>query len=240
MADGKDIIFYGEASLDLLSLSVCLPWLDASCGTNVHNSLILARSRVDAIIAVTTSRELISCSKRGFNDTRVKFREADATTLPFGTDAFDSEVMALANHYVPDRTRAIAELCRVVRPSGWVFVYVWDGTGHEHPQQPLIDTQKALRIGAREPGQIQSTGPPAVLINTVGLDEIETRSIEIRLIYTIFGEFLFFRTAQAARNQAGPDAERVKACIQENLGQERMAPISCLTRANAALGRLPG
>jgi ubiquinone/menaquinone biosynthesis C-methylase UbiE len=50
-------------------------------------------------------------------------KTADATTLPFPDDSFDSVVSCLMLHHIIDWERAVAEVARVLRPGGTFLGY---------------------------------------------------------------------------------------------------------------------
>ena len=57
--------------------------------------------------------------------------------LPFSNDSFDVAVMALVIFFVPDPTKGVAEMARVVRPGGQVAAYVWDVIGGKGTAAPI-------------------------------------------------------------------------------------------------------
>lgn len=54
---------------------------------------------------------------------KVKIETADARQLPAGDASFDVVVSASTLHLVPDRTRALAEIVRVLKPGGQVRIF---------------------------------------------------------------------------------------------------------------------
>ena len=80
-----------------------------------------------------------------------EFRQGDAMALPFPDDRFDVAVMALVIFFVPDPSKGVAEMARVVCPGGTVAVYAWDLLGGGFPNEPIQRSCApwALRICAR-------------------------------------------------------------------------------------------
>lgn len=75
---------------------------------------------------------------------RSSFRSADATSLPYGEGEFDVGVSTQVYEYVPDVTRALRELLRVVRPGGRILIVntdweslVWRSSGDERMKRVL-------------------------------------------------------------------------------------------------------
>ena len=76
-------------------------------------------------------------------------RQGDAQDLPFGAAEFDRVVSGLVLNFVPDPSRALAEMARVVRPGGEVAIYVWDYSGKMELMRHFWDAAAALdRRGA--------------------------------------------------------------------------------------------
>ena len=55
----------------------------------------------------------------------VTFRTGDATSLPFEANSFDAVTSRFCLMFVPEISKAGAEISRVLRPGGWVAAAVW-------------------------------------------------------------------------------------------------------------------
>jgi ubiquinone/menaquinone biosynthesis C-methylase UbiE len=53
----------------------------------------------------------------------------DATAIEAEDQAFDVCTAALVLNFISQQGKALAEMCRVVRPGGTVAAYVWDFAG---------------------------------------------------------------------------------------------------------------
>ncbi|MBI5607455.1 MAG: methyltransferase domain-containing protein [Deltaproteobacteria bacterium] len=101
-------------------------WLDAGCGAggpagdiaSAHNGLL-----VDAVTLSPVQQGLASAelARRGLAD-RVAVHCADYHDLPFADAAFDGAWLFESACYSPDPARLLAELRRVVRRGGRVYV----------------------------------------------------------------------------------------------------------------------
>lgn len=60
---------------------------------------------------------------------RFQFQEADAEKIPFEPAQFDGAVASMMLYHVPDRAKAIAELRRILKPSGILFAMT-NGDNH--------------------------------------------------------------------------------------------------------------
>jgi SAM-dependent methyltransferase len=56
----------------------------------------------------------------------VSWQQADVMDLPFDDDSFDAVVCQFGAMFFPDRPRAFAEICRVLRSGGTLVFNVWD------------------------------------------------------------------------------------------------------------------
>ena len=77
------------------------------------------RCRVTGIDLTTTRVEgATRLTRRVGLDSRVEFKQGDATAMPFGDAVFDAVVSQEAWCHIPDKRSLIAECVRVVRPGG--------------------------------------------------------------------------------------------------------------------------
>ena len=73
---------------------------------------------------------------------RVEFRVADARELPFEDNLFDAVIMESLNIFFDDKTQAMREYIRVVKPGG--FVGMTEMTWLKPPSPELEDTFKRM------------------------------------------------------------------------------------------------
>jgi O-methyltransferase StaMB len=95
--------------------------LDIGCGVGGPACFIAARTG-SRVIGVTNSQSGVAeaerfAAERGVR-ARVDFRYAEAQELPFEDDSFDAVWSCEALHNLPDKTAAVRELARVLRPGG--------------------------------------------------------------------------------------------------------------------------
>jgi ubiquinone/menaquinone biosynthesis C-methylase UbiE len=101
--------------LDGLPVGVAL---DAACGTGRHAAYLVSLGH--SVIGIDTSPEMLAVAREKLP--AAEFHQADLHDLPLGDDSADVVVCALALTHVPDLGRALAELVRVLRPSGHLIV----------------------------------------------------------------------------------------------------------------------
>ncbi|MCR6485463.1 class I SAM-dependent methyltransferase [Amycolatopsis sp. OK19-0408] len=99
-------------------------WLDVGCGTGALTSAVLAAADPVEVVGVDPSEGFLATARAAVTDPRASFEVADARELPFDDDSFDVVVSGLVLNFVPDTTKAAAEIARVTR--GVAAAYVWD------------------------------------------------------------------------------------------------------------------
>ncbi|HEX8222081.1 MAG TPA: class I SAM-dependent methyltransferase [Chloroflexia bacterium] len=92
---------------------------------------------------VEEARANLQGTKRGFS-----FRQADAMSLPYPDASFDAVLAMYMLYHVPDRNKALAEMSRVLRPDGTLYVATL-GRMHMYELYELLhrfDAQAAARL----------------------------------------------------------------------------------------------
>ena len=103
--------------------------LDVATGTG-HAALAAAR-RSAVVTGIDYVPRLVEIARRraSAEDLTVDFQEADAESLPFDNDSYDTVLSAIGVMFTADHARAAGELLRVVRPGGRVGLASWTPTG---------------------------------------------------------------------------------------------------------------
>jgi len=231
----------GAEFLDWLSLPYGLRWLDVGCGTGSFTELILDRNAPSRIAAIDPSREQIAFANSKPSAGRIEYRQGDATSLPFGDGEFDVAVMALVIQYIPDPARAMSEIARVVRPGGTVAAYVWPGPEDGHPMRLLNEAVKSVGGPPRDrPGnQVRTIDSLVTLFDGAGLNDIDSRAIDIEIEFADFEECWSSQSAIVTRGMNDTDADRLAAALRERVPADQTGRIAYDARANAIRGRVP-
>lgn len=101
--------------LDATSLPAGAAVLDVGCGPGA--TLALLRERGARAVGVDYSQELAAESSA-----RAPVAAGDAERLPFAGASFDAALMECMVSTLPDKTTALAQVARVVRPGGWLVL----------------------------------------------------------------------------------------------------------------------
>ncbi len=223
-------------------------WLDVGCGTGALSGTILADAAPRAVRGVDTSAGFIGYAQTQIDDPRATFDVADAQALPDADGTYDAVVSGLALNFIPQPARALGEMARVTRPGGIIAAYVWDYDGEMQLMRHFWDAAVALDPAARalDEGQRFSLchpDPLSTLYRDAGLQEIETRAIDIPTHFRDFDDYWspFLGGQGSAPSYLASLDEDMKAAIRDRLrARLPIAPdgsISLLARAWAVRGR---
>lgn len=153
-ASGEDVEFFAMLKARLLRREVGdrsgLRILDFGCGTGTSTRAIAAAfPTAGEIVGSDPSSESIGIAARRGDRATVRFvDQADADALPFADASFDVAFTACVFHHIerPDQPKWMAELHRVLRPGGSLFVF------EHNPFNPL--TRRAVRSCAFDEGVV--------------------------------------------------------------------------------------
>jgi ubiquinone/menaquinone biosynthesis C-methylase UbiE len=237
----------GEEFLDWLAPPRGARWLDVGCGTGAFTALIVDRCEPQRVAAVDPAQAQVDHAREKPVAAHADFRVADAQALPFDAAQFDVVAAALTLNFIPDRTKAMAEMRRVARPGGLIAAYVWDFEADLSPSGPLRRALRSVGVDTAPVPGTQSSGMRALrtLFLDAGLEDVVSRIIDVTMP---FPDFEAFWHAQAL--SYGPLAKTIDALPEETLEKVRetmrgdLVPRSdgtfdCHARAHAILGRAP-
>jgi SAM-dependent methyltransferase len=101
--------------------------LEVAAGTGVVTREMAARLPGSVQITATDLNQPMLDYAAALGTTRpVDWRQADVMDLPFADGSFDAVVCQFGVMFFPDRPRAFAEICRVLRTGGRFVFNVWD------------------------------------------------------------------------------------------------------------------
>jgi ubiquinone/menaquinone biosynthesis C-methylase UbiE len=167
--------------------------LDVGCGTGSLNFALPEAASVAAVVGIDQAEVYLASARSRAGDLRFSFRHADARALPFPDASFDRAYSMLVLQFIPDADRAVAEMCRVVRPGGCVTAAVWDSFGGLPHQRLLWDTAAVLDPSAVRPRSLfRSLSEPdamATLWRRFGLRDVEQTSLTIRMDFASFEDY---------------------------------------------------
>ncbi len=233
--------------LQWLAPPVNAHWLDVGCGTGVLTHTLLELCSPATVIGIDPSVAQVNEASRGPAASRATFQIADACTLPFADGAFDVVAAALVLNFIPDRSQAIAEMRRVARVNGMIAAYVWDFAQELSPSGPLRRAMR--RLGVQIP-PIPGTAESHIdalrdLFQQIGLDRIETKTIDVCLSYRDTQDFWqaqtpsYAPTTRIIESMTDSERSRLMRAITDELLAAPGGVVEYVVRANAIKGRNP-
>ena len=234
----------GQVFLDWLALPTGLRWIDIGCGSDAFTELLAQRCAPTGIQGIDPSEEQLVFARARSALHEATFQTGDAMALPFDANQFDAAVMALVLFFVPNPSKGVAELARVVRPGGMVTAYHWVAT--DNPLAPFRDELRALGVAVALPVSIDTTRLEALhgLWTGAGLEAVELREIEVQRTFADFDELWhstmgISQVEDAVAQLSAGDAELLRARLRARLPADAQGRITYAARANAIKGRVP-
>jgi len=170
--------------------------LDVGCGTGALSEAALAAGARE-VVGVDPSAAYVAhaAAHVGGKNPSARFEVADAQALPFPDASFDAVVSGLVLNFVPDPSRAAAEMRRAARPGGVVAAYVWDYAGRMELMRHFWDAAVALdphRAGPLDEGvrfPLCQPGPLEALFRGAGLREVASTAIDQPTVFRDFNDY---------------------------------------------------
>jgi SAM-dependent methyltransferase len=169
-------------------------WLDVGCGTGALSQKILAACDPEAVKGVDRSEGFVAYARGSVNDARATFEVGNALELPVESSTYDVAVSGLVLNFVPEPGQMVAEMRRAAEPDGMVALYVWDYADRMQFMRYFWDAAAALdpAAGDLDEGPRFPVCNPGVLndlFQNVGLNQVETRPIDIPTHFRDFDDY---------------------------------------------------
>lgn len=237
----------GDIFIDWIAPPKGACWLDVGCGTGVFTELIVDTASPATVSAVDPTQVQIEHARRKPVGQRVDFQIADAQALPFPDKAFDLVVSALVINFIPDRSKALAEMRRVGRAGGIVAAYVWDFAGERSPGSLVRTGFHAIGIELTDlPGSAYS-GLDALrsLFERVGFEKIVTKTIDVTISFANFDDLWRAQTpnfgpgGRSVANLSEAERARLVENVRASLPASPDGRVAYSVRAHAIKARIP-
>ena len=236
----------GQDFLEWLAPVPGLRWIDIACGTGAFTELIMDRCTPSEVQALDPAEAQLVYARQRAGSSGATFIEGDAMALPFEDARFDAAVMALALNLVPDPSKGVSEMVRVVRSGGTVSTYIWDLPGGGFPYEPIQTEMPAVGMTPPQPPRADDTVMAALvtLWEDAGLEAIQTRQISVERDFSDFEDFWSASTGTGLLRptitaMAREDLAQLQARVRTRLGALKDGPVSHEAHANAIQGRVP-
>ena len=222
-------------------------WLDVGCGTGILAHALLELCSPAAVVGIDSAGAQVRQASLGPAGRGASFHVADARKLPFSAASFDIVASSLVLNFISERQQALAEMRRVTRAGGAIAVYVWDFAEELSPSGPLRRAMRRFGVPVPPiPGTAESRMEALrALFQEAGLEQIETRGIDICLAYSDFDDFWQAQTPSYApatkiiASMTESERTRLKRAVRDQLPAAPGGVIEYFARANAVKARVP-
>lgn len=243
---GKWSQLVGEVFIDWLAPKTGLRWLDVGCGNGAFTEMLVERSAPASVQGIDPSEEQLAFARTRSSSRVAQYLQGDAMAQPFPDDTFDVAVMPLVIFFVPDPAKGVAEMTRVVCPSGLVAAYAWDMPGGGFPYEALHSEMHELGLAVPSPPNPDASSIEALqdLWTGAGLEFVETRTITVQRSFADFDDYWATvlggpSVGPTLKAMASEDHELLKERLRARLPVDASGGITYNAWANAVKGRVP-
>lgn len=117
-----------RATLDAVSLPESANVIDVACGTGVVTKTVASRlTGQGRIVGTDLNPSMIEVARRTMpaTDHAVEWFSCDVAVQPFEDGEFDVAFCQQGLQFFPDKPKALAEIARVVKPGGRLYLSCW-------------------------------------------------------------------------------------------------------------------
>ncbi|HEY7648114.1 MAG TPA: class I SAM-dependent methyltransferase [Methylomirabilota bacterium] len=143
---------YAEDMAARLEVQPGMRVLETACGTGIVTEQLVARLAGQGSLVASDLNEpmLAYAAAKLPGATRVEWKLADATKLPFDDRSFDAVVCQFGLMFFPDKAAGMREAFRVLKPGGRFLVSVW-GRVEDNPVQRITHETVATFFPSNPP-----------------------------------------------------------------------------------------
>jgi ubiquinone/menaquinone biosynthesis C-methylase UbiE len=163
--DTMRLTYYDERVIETITDAIAIDDTETVLGVDTRTGFLAAglAPRADRVIAIDNSPAMLDVARANLAQLdidNVDLREADLTQLPLDDDSIDAAVANMVLHHAEDPASMLAEMTRVVRPSGWVAIT----DAVEHPYEWMRTEQADIWLGLHARAgrgllRLRATGP---------------------------------------------------------------------------------
>ncbi|MHA1565449.1 MAG: class I SAM-dependent methyltransferase [Alphaproteobacteria bacterium] len=167
-------------------------WADIGCGTGELTAQIMKNCAPARCVGFDPSEAFVATARGQSVEAEFHVGVADHIDLP--KDSVDIAVSGLVLNFIPDQTKPVSEMVRIVRPAGKVALYVWDYAGHMQIMRYFFDTARKFDSRATEyddgiNAPICRPVPLRKAFEYAGLANVETCAIDIPTPFESFDDY---------------------------------------------------
>src|SRR5215472_9504420 len=170
--------------------------IEVGCGTGSLTFTLPQKAQFARLTAIDHSEIYLAAATAKNTDPRISLEQGDGCALRFPDASFDRALsMLVLPSVLPQPELMVSEMRRVTRPGGVVAAAFWDSPGGSPGQRMLWDTAAALdeaAAAARDRTMGRPIYAPSALARLwaeAGLDDVDQRSLMIRMDFTDFADY---------------------------------------------------
>lgn len=227
--------------------------LDVACGVGLP--ALPAAELVGpggSVVGVDVSREMLDAAERIARQRgarNVQFLQMDAHDLEFPEASFDAVTFSFGLMFCADRARVLAGIRRVLAPSGWLALSVWDDAAKNPFFTTVFETLERFvppPPGPRGPGMFSLGNPESLarLLEEAGFGDLAIESVPMQMEFESLAQHwrLFADMAPpvnaAEASLPASELEALKDALAEKLRPFRQGEgVRVLATALCARGR---
>lgn len=122
-------LFFESCAIDLVErikhLNPALI-LELAGGTGRVTRHLAENFPASKIYATDLNPDMLNVGKKNVLENNVEWKTADMQAIPFEDNYFDLIVCQFGIMFVPDKQKAFMEMCRVLKPGGFLIINSWD------------------------------------------------------------------------------------------------------------------
>ncbi|SDD86369.1 class I SAM-dependent methyltransferase [Ruegeria marina] len=128
---------------DAAGLEATSDVLDVACGTGATTRAAASRTGADRrVVGLDRNEGMLEVARRRAGN--IDWVQGLAEDLPFAAASFDIVLCQFGLMFFDDRTKALAEMRRAVRPDGRIALSVWDDVGNSPGYAGMIKLIDAM------------------------------------------------------------------------------------------------
>ena len=165
--------------------------IDVGCGTGSLTYTLRELAPNATIVGIDLAQSYLDYARARGSDPKMTFERADATDLPFADGSFDRALSLLVLHFIPESSRVVGQLRRVVRSGGVAAACVWDNYGGLPHLRLVFDVASTLGFG-RERSLLRPLTAPGELEaawKAGGFRNVTASTLAMRFEFNDFDEY---------------------------------------------------
>ncbi len=188
--------------------------LDIACGTGVVARLAAPLVGPNgSVVGLDLSPSMLAVAheRADAEGVVIRWQEGDASALPFDEASFDLVLNQQGLQYIPDKSAALHEMCRVLVPGGRAFVATWAPLAENHVRE-IVDHVAREHIGFSSLAGRFGLGDAEALralMDGAGFAEVTVMPVELMLHLPSYTEFV--------RSTIAPDLAQLPTDEQETI-----------------------